>query len=377
MTSSEPILPSVPRTPRRWPAVLTGVVALLVVAVVVSSRIEINYYVLTPGVAQPVAPLVHVPSSLDHELHGQVLLTDVYVQQVSLLDYLPDELNSDAQVLSAQTLLGPYTPPSQLTEQGYIEMQQSQAAARAAALTRLGYAVPHTNAGAMLFAVAAGSPASNVLKVGQVITAVNGSPTPTACALVTALYPDSPGTVVHLSVEQSVVSAEAQLQAGPTVVKSVRLGRRPASDSTTSSPCTGSRRPSRSYLGVVITTQVDYHYPVPVSISTSDIGGPSAGLAMTLGIIDKLGGGDITGGHRVAATGTIDPAGQVGDVGGVAEKTVAVERAGATVFFVPPQEYRAAMSKDVPSLHVYAVTTLSQALSILKRLGGRIPPLAH
>jgi PDZ domain-containing protein len=353
------------------------VVALLVVAVVVSSRIEINYYVLTPGVAQPVAPLVHVPSSLDHELHGQVLLTDVYVQQVSLLDYLPDELNSDAQVLSAQTLLGPYTPPSQLTEQGYIEMQQSQAAARAAALTRLGYAVPHTNAGAMLFAVAAGSPASNVLKVGQVITAVNGSPTPTACALVTALYPDSPGTVVHLSVEQSVVSAEAQLQAGPTVVKSVRLGRRPASDSTTSSPCTGSRRPSRSYLGVVITTQVDYHYPVPVSISTSDIGGPSAGLAMTLGIIDKLGGGDITGGHRVAATGTIDPAGQVGDVGGVAEKTVAVERAGATVFFVPPQEYRAAMSKDVPSLHVYAVTTLSQALSILKRLGGRIPPLAH
>jgi PDZ domain-containing protein len=60
----------------------------------------------------------------------------------------------------------------------------------------------------------------------------------------------------------------------------------------------------------------------------------------------------------------------VGDVGGVPQKTIAVERAGATVFFVPPQEYKAALSKDTPQLHVYAVSTLDQALAILKRLGG-------
>jgi PDZ domain-containing protein len=75
----------------------------------------------------------------------------------------------------------------------------------------------------------------------------------------------------------------------------------------------------------------------------------------------------------VAATGTIDAAGDVGDVGGVPQKTIAVERAGATVFFVPPQEYQAALSKDTPQLHIYAVSSLDKALQILKRLGGKIP----
>ncbi len=108
-------------------------------------------------------------------------------------------------------------------------------------------------------------------------------------------------------------------------------------------------------------------------MNTADIGGPSAGLAMALGIMDKLSGGHLTGNRIVAATGTIDPAGNVGDVGGVAEKTIAVERAGATVFFVPPQELAAAKSKDTSQLHVYAVSTLDQALRILKSLGGTLP----
>ena len=62
----------------------------------------------------------------------------------------------------------------------------------------------------------------------------------------------------------------------------------------------------------------------------------------------------------------------MGDVGGVAQKTIAVERAGATVFFVPPQELAAARSKATPQLHVYAVSTLHQALGILERLGGTV-----
>jgi PDZ domain-containing protein len=63
----------------------------------------------------------------------------------------------------------------------------------------------------------------------------------------------------------------------------------------------------------------------------------------------------------------------VEDVGGVPQKTIAVERAGATVFFVPPQELSAARSKATPQLHVYAVSTLAQALRILKHLGGTMP----
>ena len=109
-------------------------------------------------------------------------------------------------------------------------------------------------------------------------------------------------------------------------------------------------------------TRSTYAYPFPVSIDVTNIGGPSAGLAMTLGVIDALSGGSLTGGHTVAATGTIDAKGDVGDVGGVAQKTVAVENAGATIFLVPPQEYKQAMSKDRPGLKIYPVSTLDQAL---------------
>jgi PDZ domain-containing protein len=94
---------------------------------------------------------------------------------------------------------------------------------------------------------------------------------------------------------------------------------------------------------------------------------------MTLGVIDALTNGSVTGGHTVAATGTIDSTGHVGDVGGVAQKTVAVENAGATIFLVPPQEYKAALSKIRPGLQVYAVSTLNQALQVLAAHGGAVP----
>ena len=127
-------------------------------------------------------------------------------------------------------------------------------------------------------------------------------------------------------------------------------------------------------LGIDSEDQVDYTYPFPVKIDVTNIGGPSAGLAMTLGVIDALTNGSVTGGHTVAATGTIDAQGDVGDVGGVAQKTVAVENAGATIFLVPPQEYKAALSKVRPGLHVYAVSTLDQALAVLEAHGGKVPP---
>jgi Lon-like protease len=108
-------------------------------------------------------------------------------------------------------------------------------------------------------------------------------------------------------------------------------------------------------------------------VHTQNIGGPSAGLAMTLGIMDKLSTGRLTGNRIVAASGTIDPNGNVGDVGGVAEKTIAVERAGATVFFVPSVELKVAQSKATPQLHVYGVRNLDQVLRDLKHLGGKVP----
>ncbi len=365
-------LPSPAPRRRRWPAVLAAVVALVVVLAVVADRVQLNEYALTPGDAQPVGPLIHLPPGKGDKLYGRVLLTDVYLTQLTLLDYLPYRLNGDATLVNADQVLEPGTSSDQLLVQGFLEMEQAKAAAEAAAFRRLGDRVTVRDGGTLVFGVQIGSPADGHLQVGQLVTAVDGTPTPGVCQFVGALQRLRPGAVARLAVRLVSVGASGSVDYGRTVERHVRLGRRPKGVPAPSGcPGVGS---SDAYLGVSVETRQVFTYPFPVRIDTADIGGPSAGLAMALGLLDRLSGGDLTGGRVVAATGTIDPQGNVGDVGGVAQKTVAVERAGATVFLVPPQEYAAARSKDVPSLKVYAVATLSQALGVLRRLGGHVPP---
>jgi PDZ domain-containing protein len=111
---------------------------------------------------------------------------------------------------------------------------------------------------------------------------------------------------------------------------------------------------------------------VKVTLTLADVGGPSAGLLFTLGIIDKLNGdgngGDLTGGRTIAGTGTIGTDGTVGAVGGVALKTQAARRDGATVFLVPKAECSDAKSELPKGLRLVAVTTLKGAVSALEAL---------
>jgi PDZ domain-containing protein len=364
--------PTVPTRRRRlWPRVLAGLVVLVVVATLVAARTSVDYYALTPGDATPVAPYIDVPAADDHALTGKILLTDVYVTQLNALNYLQYRfLDSDSQVLSGADLLGPTTNENQYLNQGYLEMAQAQSFATAAALSHLGYSVTSTNAGALIFGIAANSPAAGTLHVAQVITAVNATPVTTDCSLIGALRGLMPGQHVALKVENSSISSVGDFVNGPIVTKSVTLGTPPKGLVDTA--CGAPSKPT-AYLGIEPQTQQDWHFPIEVTVHTKNIGGPSAGLAMTLGIIDKLSSGRLTGNRIVAATGTIDEDGTVGDVGGVAQKTVAVERAGATVFFVPAVELKAAESKATPQLHVYAVNNLDQVLRILERLGGKVP----
>ena len=351
--------PPAPRRRRRWPWVILVVFAL---AVAVSSRINLNYYALQPGTAQSVQQFITVPSDKAHTVRHPVLLTDVEIGRVTALSYLFFKAQSDTAFEEVASVTGG-TLPSELGAQGTLEMSQAETDAKVAALRRLGYPVPATPSGAVIAGTFAGTPADGVLDVGDVITAVDGVTTPSALALTQELSKFHSGQSVTLSVRRGGTAA-----ATPVVVRLrstvINLGYGP----------NGKGPYAHVTLGIEPEDQIDYTFPFPVSINVTDIGGPSAGLAMTLGVIDTLDNGSLTGGRTVAATGTIDAQGDVGDVGGVAQKTVAVENAGATIFLVPPEEYKAAMSEDRPSLKVFAVSTLSQALAVLAAHGGLVPP---
>ncbi|OII66485.1 S16 family serine protease [Streptomyces sp. CC77] len=114
---------------------------------------------------------------------------------------------------------------------------------------------------------------------------------------------------------------------------------------------------------------------VDVRLHLADVGGPSAGLLFSLGVVDKLEAGDLTGGRVVAGTGTISPDGRVGAVGGVSLKTQAAARDGATVFLVPKAECGDAESELPAGLRLIPVTTLTDAVSSLRALdgGGKVP----
>ncbi|GAA4295712.1 hypothetical protein GCM10023086_08840 [Streptomyces venetus] len=111
---------------------------------------------------------------------------------------------------------------------------------------------------------------------------------------------------------------------------------------------------------------------VKVSLKLADVGGPSAGLLFSLGIVDKLDGdgtgGDLTGGRVIAGTGTIEADGKVGAVGGVALKTQAAKRDGATVFLVPKAECSDARAELPKGLRLVPVTDLKSAVSSLVAL---------
>ncbi|WCD86703.1 putative protein YlbL [Streptomyces xanthophaeus] len=116
---------------------------------------------------------------------------------------------------------------------------------------------------------------------------------------------------------------------------------------------------------------------VKVDLNLADVGGPSAGLLFSLGIVDKLdgdgSGGDLTGGRTIAGTGTISPDGTVGAVGGVALKTQAAHRDGASVFLVPKAECSDAQSELPAGLKLVPVTSLSGAVDALRALNRGEP----
>lgn len=136
---------------------------------------------------------------------------------------------------------------------------------------------------------------------------------------------------------------------------------------------------ARAALAYLDANGVDGTDKVRVKVDLGKIGGPSAGLFLSLGIIDLIdgngSGGDLTGGRKIAGTGTISADGEVGPVGGVAMKTQAAKRDGASVFLVPKAECGDAEAEKPKGLQLIPVTTLEGTVDSLRALdkGGKVP----
>jgi len=350
-------------------------VLVLGVAIVWSIKFKLNEYAITPGLSQPVGPLITVSDHPHAPERKTIFLTDVYLTQLNIWQWLADELHPvHVEVIPGSELTGGAVPTSELVAQGYLEMYDSQNSAKVVGMRAVGYHVTGTPAGVTVTAVGTHAPSSQVLSVADRIVAARGRLVRSVCDLFSAMRGTRPGTGVQLRVEHANITASGTITYDPATTVTSPTGAAPPGEVATG--CPGSPRVT-AVLGIAPEDATDWHFPVKVTIDTAYIGGPSAGLAMTLGVMDALSKVSITGGTKVAATGTIDPSGIVGDVGGVAEKTIAVENAGATVFLVPTVEYSVAKKAASPSLKIVAVRTLGQALAAIEAAGGTAPvPIA-
>jgi PDZ domain-containing protein len=149
----------------------------------------------------------------------------------------------------------------------------------------------------------------------------------------------------------------------------VRLSLKHAGTRTTTTVTTVPNPEDTSRSAIKVTVAPSYDFPFQVGIHLDpNIGGPSAGMMFALGIYDLLTPGSLTHGKVVAGTGEITPAGKVGEIGGIQQKLVGAQDAGAKLFLVPAGNCAEALGGhyDSAKMRLVRVQTLSDAIKDVK-----------
>lgn len=273
---------------------------------------------------------------------GHLNLTTVSVYDgLSLFDALSKWISGRYTLEPREQVYPPGQSNQQVRDQNAAQMSGSEADAQAAALRYL-----HRPTKLTIAAVGANTPASKTLKVGDQVLSVSGTPVATTGQMQKAIRAHKPGDKVDLAV----------IRAGRPMNVVVTLGNWP--DGAPKEVA------DTGYLGV--TPQVLNADPkLRIDFNVGDIGGPSAGLMLTLAVVDRMSPGNLTQGRFIAGTGTISDTGVVGPIGGITHKTLAAREAGATMFLVPAANCAEAKSDAPDGLELVKIDSLDTAVGVL------------
>jgi PDZ domain-containing protein len=319
-------------------------IALLLIAVGAAWLYPADSYLLLPDSAKPLASLVKVEGEKPHH-PGGIYYVDVIVRQASVLEeLLPFTRPDGADLVPERAIVPPGSNYQERRRQNLRQMDRSQKIAAAVALRQLGYPVVAKPEGALIVDVAPDSPADGKIEATDVIVGVDGKPVKTPQDLRRLIAMHEPGETVKLSVR------------GGGATRTVEVG-------TIESPA----EKGRPIIGVQVEQSADISLPRKVAIDLGGVGGPSAGLAFALDIVEEL-RGDVDRGLKVAATGEIELDGRVAPIGGVKQKVIGARRSGADVFLVPAGDNAEEARRHAGDLRVIPVESFRQALHALATL---------
>ncbi|MFM8825958.1 MAG: S16 family serine protease [Actinomycetota bacterium] len=368
-----PVLPaSVRGTQTRFAAAVSMItVSWLVLAVVlVMATVRVQRWEVAPGEAMAVSPRIsfEVEEGKEsdppqrHPARNSIRFVTAFGGQLSALDAVLGWIDPHVQVDTFEEHFGGQTPATS-RQLGFQSMFGAKQVAEYVAMKRIGLDARFTDGKIIVNElVCAEEPAARsacrVLTVGDTIVRFDGVEVPTLAELATEMKDRKAGEEVSLTV---VPHGKDPDDASAREERRVVLMANPD-------------EPARAIIGIIPADTRTVQLPFEVAISTADIGGPSAGLAFTLGLLDDLTEGNLMGRGRVAATGTMSPDEKVGAIGALRQKAVAVRDAGVTLFLVPAgqsaDELSAARSAAGRGVTIVPVATLQEALEALAANGG-------
>jgi PDZ domain-containing protein len=329
-------------TPGRLAA--AAVVMLGLVAGVLLLAPTQDTYIFLPDEAHAVDPLVVVEGGSSPRDGGGIYYVDVLVRRATWMERLFPSIR-EGSTLVPEHALNPTGVSDDARRRGNLrEMSRSQSIAAAVALRELGYDVDAEPTGALVETVFPGTPAAGKLQPTDVVVAVDGTRVRTPDDLRRLISRKRPGTRVTLDVRR-----------GDRRIK-VSLG-----------TIEDEREPGRALLGVAIDQDANIRLPISVRIDAGDVGGPSAGLAFALDVLEKL-GRDVDRGRKVAVTGEIELDGDVAPVGGIRQKVIGARRTEVDVFVAPAGDNAEEARRHAGDIPVLAVRNFQQALQALATL---------
>jgi PDZ domain-containing protein len=334
----------------KWPFVLAGMLMVLGIAVAIAWPIKVPYYTMSPGPLYDTSDFVFVVGEeAQYEVEGEMFFLTVALREANVFEYAAGLLNPKVEVAPRQNIRPAGVSPEDLRRENLARMEQSKTDATFVALTKLGYEPTYTGTGALVIETVPDSAADGVLVADDVIVGMDGTEVAFRSDVLDGLVGKEIGDRVKLTVERLIEgSDEVEI-----VEVEIVLG-------------SHTDDPEKPMVGVLLDNSPPIvEFPVEVDTDTQNIGGPSAGMMFTLEIMNQLTERDLTGGRRIAGTGTISRDGTVGGIGGVQQKVYGAIDAGAAVVLVPASNYEDALLAAGGDIEVVRVETIDDALDYL------------
>lgn len=353
-------------TRRGWTLIVSAAITLILL--IVAFWLPVPFVRLSPGPTFNVIgqddgeEVIRISGTETFPVDGTLDMTTVYERGgprggLTFVDAIAAWLDPADSVVPRELLFPDDITGEEVQQRQALLFDTSESNAVAAAMAYLDRPVTTS---VVANAVYPDTPADGVVLPKDEFVTVNGQPITSAEEVVELVRGNPAGTEFTMVVRRDGVEVDGAMQ--DDVEQTLTLTSAPNPDD-----------PAVPYLGIGVGEL--YSAGFPIDFTLEDVGGPSAGLVFALGIVDKLTPEGLIAGEHVAGTGTIDPDGTVGPIGGIRQKLVGARDSGAT-FFVMPADHCAEIEGHVPDgLTVSPVTSLAEAVAAISDFtSGGTPP---